>query len=523
MTFPMQNRGLSHLLAKGRGKGVSVISTMHPAKKTKNHLVDAQKLLSTGVQSNNPMKVDYSSDQGDNISDIFQGPGEEAEGSLIPFDIRFGATHARGELKEQPSRFGNTEMVKQSHFMHLTPMQIKKHCKELKQFMTDFYPQKEMFFASSPNTPEDQLENLYQSMMHETEAIEGQYKERKALILFPETVETLIVKFNHKVIDGGINLRPHEIRKEEQKIRISHGKALKLATEQLAKLDAKREEKLERIGNVQTGAYDTELPLTVRYSDYLTTGACQADPRSHKVEMRVNLDSLELKSNHVYRKLVDLVQSHEKETEKGYHVRWQREGRAPGLSQEVTVRYDHIDNFLHFQSKFLPTRTQNKDYLINLLARLVETATKEHDFEQNLKYEKNAVVNKKDNLAAITERISRLQRSGVNTDAHKSILKSDPWVVLNSESQHVSKMDQMAEKVKLYEQYGKMNMKMFDMKINDKQEKMRLSWTKNDKVSDYVSLAVKRNKEHGTSDSYGGAHGSFYTEMDGPNRNKGGF
>lgn len=59
-------------------------------------------------------------------------------------------------------------MVKQSHFMHLTPMQIKKHCKELKQFMTDFYPHKEMFFASSPNTPEDQLENLYKAMMHET-------------------------------------------------------------------------------------------------------------------------------------------------------------------------------------------------------------------------------------------------------------------------------------------------------------------------------------------------------------------
>lgn len=319
-------------------------------------------------------------------------------------------------------------------------------------------------------------------------------------------------------------MRPHEIRKEEQRIRISQGKALKLATEQLAKLDAKREEKLQRIGNVQTDAYDTELPLTVRYSDYLTTGACQADPRSHKVEMRVNLDSLKLKSEDVYRKLVDLVQSHEKNTEKGYHVRWQREGRAPGLSQEVTVRYDHIDNFLHFQSKFLPTRTQNKDYLIGLLKRLVETATKQHDFEQNLKYTKKSVVNKKDAQAAIAERISRLQKSGVNTDAHKSILGTDPWVTLNSESEHVNKVDQMAEKVKLYEQYAKQNMKMFDLKANDKQqEKMRLSWTKNDRVSDYVSLAVKRNKEHGTSDSYGGAHGSFYTEMDGPNRNKGGF
>merc|ERR1711976_793266 len=56
MPFPMQNRGLNHLLASGREKGVSVISTMHPAKKTKTHLNDAQKLMSTGVEANKPNK-----------------------------------------------------------------------------------------------------------------------------------------------------------------------------------------------------------------------------------------------------------------------------------------------------------------------------------------------------------------------------------------------------------------------------------------------------------------------------------
>merc|ERR1711879_274348 len=182
MPFPMQNRGLDHLLASGRGKGVSVISTMHPAKKTKTHLSDAQKMMNTGVEVNNPnnKRHIHAADQGDNIGDVFQGPGEEAEGSLIPFDVRFGASHVFSELKEQPTRFGNMEMVKQSHFMHLTPTQIKKHCKELKQFMTEFYPHAEMFYARHSNVPSDQLKNLYETMMQEAKIIEDQYNERKA-------------------------------------------------------------------------------------------------------------------------------------------------------------------------------------------------------------------------------------------------------------------------------------------------------------------------------------------------------
>ena len=229
MPFPMQNRGLSHLNTKNHGKGISVISTIHPAKKTKNHLVDAQKMLSTGIETRDPSKTNYSADSGDNLSDIFQGPGEEAEGSLIPFDARFGATHAKGELKDQPMRYGNIEMVKQSHFMHLTPMQIKKHCKELKEFMTEFYPRKEVFYSSMKNTPEDAKENLYQAMIHEAKIIESQYAERKDKILFPKRLELQLEDFNRKIdarMKDGMKIRPYERRQKEHEIRISY-KALK--------------------------------------------------------------------------------------------------------------------------------------------------------------------------------------------------------------------------------------------------------------------------------------------------------
>merc|ERR1711879_7450 len=101
--------------------------------------------------------------------------------------------------------------------------------------------------------------------------------------------------------------------------------------------------------------------------------------------------------------------------------------------------------------------------------------------------------------------------------------QGDPWMVLNNEDQGVDKYQQMKHKLKLYEEYGKKNAEMMNIKIEKETEPMRASWTKNDKISPYLSLAMKRNKEHGTSDSYGGAHGGFYTEMDGPNRNRGGF
>ena len=182
---------------------------------------------------------------------------------------------------------------------------------------------------------------------------------------------------------------------------------------------------------------------------------------------------------------------------------------------------------LDFQSSFLPTRKQNKEYLIGLLSRLIETANKSYAWEKGMQYDKNGVIDVQNQNLRIDERKNRYAKCGINTEdkAHQQFLNKDPWVALNSESEHVSKIDQMSEKIKLYEQYAEQNMKMFDMKMKkaNNHEPMRLTWTKNDKRSDYVSLSVKRNKEMGSRDSYGGAHGSFYHEMDGPNRNKGGF
>merc|ERR1712066_361547 len=122
--------------------------------------------------------------------------------------------------------------VKQSHFMHLTPNQIKKHCKELKQFMTEFYPHAEMFYAQNSSVPEDALKNLYETMMQETKIIESQYAERKAKIVFPEPLDKQIAEFRQKVKDSQMNIRPDQRRKREQEIRISHAATQELAEEQ---------------------------------------------------------------------------------------------------------------------------------------------------------------------------------------------------------------------------------------------------------------------------------------------------
>merc|ERR1712173_74584 len=182
--------------------------------------------------------------------------------------------------------------------------------------------------------------------------------------------------------------------------------------------------------------------------------------------MRVSLKSLELNAKSL-RKLIDLVQTHENDTEKGYHVRWQREDKAPGLSQEVTVRYDHIDNFLHFQSSFLPTRKQNKEYLIGLLSRLIKAASASYGWEKGIVYMKNGIVEAKNQNLHIEERKNRYTKCGVNTEdkTYQKFLNKDPWVTLNSESEHVSKIDQMAEKIKLYEEYAEQNMEIFDLKL----------------------------------------------------------
>ena len=80
--------------------------------------IDAAKHFSTDENDTN---------KSDQIADVFQGPGEELQGSTIPFDVRFGFNC----YGTQPFRYGNIEMNKNPHFLHLTPVAIKRHVRSL--------------------------------------------------------------------------------------------------------------------------------------------------------------------------------------------------------------------------------------------------------------------------------------------------------------------------------------------------------------------------------------------------------
>lgn len=122
---PFSNKGLGPINTAKSGNGISNISMSAPARKTMNINVDSFKHFST--DENDPANSDQ-------LADVFQAPGEELQGSTIPFDVRFGFNC----YGTQPFRYGNIEMAKNPHFLHLTPIAIKRHCKELKEFMTPF-------------------------------------------------------------------------------------------------------------------------------------------------------------------------------------------------------------------------------------------------------------------------------------------------------------------------------------------------------------------------------------------------
>jgi len=420
---PYQNRGLAQLYSKQGGRGVSVVSTVHPARKTQMALMDAQKIMSTGSSYQGNDKTDFgAADNGDDISDVFQGPGEELQGNLLPFDIKFGMTMNT----DQPTRYGNQEMVKSPHFCHLTKPQIKKHCAELKNFMVPW----------------------------------------------------------------------PEFDKKDTRLR-------------------------------------QEMPLVVRTTDYVGCSNNMADPRANYVEMRVQLDQLQLDQKKGERmKLLDMIGSHGQQSESGYHARHQLRGEAPGLHQEVTCRYDPIDKMIHFQSRFLPTRKQNSDYIQTLLQRLVATAKKKFSWEKDMVYDTESGLVTHDGCVEDTfkKTTDKYADQGIQSDDYESAHgRNKMWQNHKKDRSSMDRWSMVRDRFDAYEEYAQNNIKLFGLdkplettdengttvseKRAEKPEIMRASWSKGGNAGSRMNPMK--------DPSYVRGHGWLHTQIDGHNENRG--
>jgi len=209
--------------------------------------------------------------------------------------------------------------------------------------------------------------------------------------------------------------------------------------------------------------HSEEFPIILQTSDYVSSRALMADPRQHRAEIRISMNSLKL-TEEQRMKMIDLVQAHEKDTTKGYHANHMRFSRTPGLSGEVVCRYDPISECLIFQSRYMPTRTQNIDFVVNTLQRLYQATINKYAFEEEIVYDTKyqSVSSKKDIEARKQEKISKYSRFGIDTSSMSNV-NDDVVTILNKKDMKDSKLDQVEYSRAAYENYAQEMMKAFNI------------------------------------------------------------
>lgn len=412
---PFSNRGLDFMFKQKEGRHLSVVSMSYPKGNTINrdHMAHSLFRTVTDVEGNvvpNEEIAESYLPKSDELADIFPGPAEELAGHLIPFEVTLG--YRVPHQNEKPSRHGNVELNKTAHFMHATPVALKKHCTELKDFMTEF-----------PSELKAVLET-------------GKLSEEEK---FPKHA------FNRSLgADSGPETMMADVEVE----------------------------------------YSDELPMVLHTTDYLSSRAIMADPRANKAEIRISLNSLDLEPKQRM-KFIDLVQSHEVEATKGYHPIHHEKGRTPGLSGEVVCRYDNISECLVFQSKYMPTRSQNIDFLVNSLQRLFKAAETKYAFEKDLVYdcETQSVSSQQEIDERYQEKVRKYSRYGIDS---KKIRKGDAVSELQKRDIQKSKFDQLEDSREAYEKYAQEMMGMFNVQKNDRikrnKQLERRSFAKNDPI-----------------------------------------
>lgn len=422
---PFLNKGLDHLHVAQEGRHVSVTSSTFPERTTINQDMLAQKLLSVHPKLKVGDQIELIPGQketvkdpniypkADELSDIFPGPGEEIHGSLLPFDLQAGVVTQ--DMNEKPSRFGNIELTKSTHFMHLTPVAMRKHCNELKEFMTEF---PEELKAVMKTKRVDDAKKFQKRAFNLSSATKKVVKtknsgDKKANKLIENSDELpIILKTTDYLSSRSIMADPRAQRAE---MRVS-----------LNSLDLTPSQKMKLIDLIQI------------HEDEATRG-------------------------------YQPIQSYTKENKPDNAM---GNGRTPGLSGEVVCRFDPVSECIHFQSSYLPTRLQNIDFIVNTLKNLYQFSVAVHDFEKSTIYDtkNNAVWDKSefDHEMKLKQQRYNGYSNGKNFNQkfYKEKILSKPVDVptmLNNKDHSQNKLGQLEQARQNYEEYTQNMYQLFNI------------------------------------------------------------